>query len=223
MFDRADDALVGATATDVAVHSSHNLVIGWIGGFLEERQRGHNHAGRAITALQGVCIEKSLLERMKPAVLLKAFDGGHRLLADGANRSMAGTSWDAIDENGASAALALAAPIFCAGEIEIIAQHAEKRALRICIDRARGSIDAKLGHVRHGLVFDGDRARLYFNYRNPTLLEMTAKSRIGYFEENDSGCREFGHHVTLHLTLSPWGVWGVRLLGLLLRACNEGI
>ena len=72
-------------------------------------------------------LEKRLLQRMQSPVLLQPFDSRDFFLPDLANRSKAGVRWRAIDQNRARAALAFAAAVFGAREIEPIAKDGEQR------------------------------------------------------------------------------------------------
>ena len=56
---------------------------------------------------------------------------------------------DAVDQHGAGGALAFAAAVLGAGEVQIVAQDAEKRAVGIGIDSPRGSVHMETGDSGH--------------------------------------------------------------------------
>src|SRR5262249_23238510 len=80
---------------------------------------------------------------MEPPVLFQPFDGGDRLAYDRGGRRQAGTRRTPVNQHGASAALAFAAAVFRASQIQIVAQHAEQHALAVNFDAAFGSVDLK--------------------------------------------------------------------------------
>src|SRR6202008_4485960 len=51
LLDRGANARVGAAATDVAAHRVVDLLVGRLGGALEQRRGRHDLAGLAVTAL----------------------------------------------------------------------------------------------------------------------------------------------------------------------------
>jgi hypothetical protein len=91
-----------------------------------------------------------LLQGVKFAVLLETFDGGDFAMADGADGCDARAGGHAIKENGAGAALALAAAVLAAGEVEVITQDAQEAALAIGIHGAIFAVDVELGDSGHG-------------------------------------------------------------------------
>jgi hypothetical protein len=73
---------------------------------------------------------------MQFAILLQAFNGGNFLSHHRAYWSSARAHRMAIQQYGASAALALSTSVFCAGEIQLIAQNVQERVIRRCLDAA---------------------------------------------------------------------------------------
>ena len=82
-------------------------------------------------ALEGVRVQESLLERVEVSVRLDTFDGGDWLTGGDTDGCTAGPHWGAIHENGAGAALAFAATVFGAGQVEFVAQDAEQGAFGV--------------------------------------------------------------------------------------------
>ena len=94
-------------------------------------------------------LEKCLLQRMQPPVLLQPFDRRDFFLADFANLREAGVRWRAVDQHRARAALAFAASVFCAGQLEVVPQHAEQAALRVGLHAKPLIVNVKFGDSRH--------------------------------------------------------------------------
>ena len=111
--------------------------------FVQQRQRGHDHARRAVAALQCAHVPERLLQRVQLAVAREALDGRDLLAGEVADFPLARARRLAIDQDGAGAALAFAAAVLAAGQIEIVAQHAEQRALGVRLDRHGAAIDVK--------------------------------------------------------------------------------
>src|ERR671917_704478 len=68
-LDGLDDVLVAGAATEVALQPLPDLRLRGVGLLPEQAYGGHDHAGRAITALQPVRLVEGLLHRMPEAVL----------------------------------------------------------------------------------------------------------------------------------------------------------
>lgn len=82
-------------------------------------------------------------------VVTEAFDGRHFAMADAADGGYAGPGGDAVQQNGAGAALPLAAAVFAAGQIQIIAQDAQEGALAFDIHGAVLAVHIQFGDAWH--------------------------------------------------------------------------
>ena|SRR5438477_1415284 len=71
---------------------------------------------------------------MQPPILLQALNGRDLLLSDFADIRVAGANGNAIEKHSAGATLALAAAVFCSGEVQVIAQNAEQAPGTIRVD-----------------------------------------------------------------------------------------
>jgi hypothetical protein len=116
-----DDSGMGAAAADVSLQGLHDFLLVGIGIFLEKRDAADDHSRSAICALESALIEKSLLHRMKLAVLFEAFNGDDGFSRSVSDRKLAGTPRRAIQQNGAGTALAFATTIFGSGEAKLFA------------------------------------------------------------------------------------------------------
>jgi len=99
--------------------------------------------------LHGADIHERLLDRMKFTVRGKTLDRDDLLSGECADFALAGTDGRTINEHGAGAAFALAAALFGAREINIVAQDAEQRAVGIHIHRNDAVGDMKFVDVWH--------------------------------------------------------------------------
>ena len=118
-----------------------------MGILLQQADARHDHSRDAVTALHGAGFEKGFLQRMQPAVLLQAFDGRNLFACDRTHLVYAGPRWLPVDQHCAGAALALATAVFRSGQIEVIAQDAEKTSLAFQVNAPSGSVDAKLNDL----------------------------------------------------------------------------
>ena len=107
---------------------------------LEQRNRRHDHAGSAVTALQGIFVEKGLLHGVKLIALRQTFNCGDLLLRDRGCFGYARPLRFAVNQYGAGAALAFAASILRTSQIEVLAQNTEERGLGIGINRKGASV-----------------------------------------------------------------------------------
>src|SRR6267142_1615619 len=75
LLDGGDDARMSAAAADISLQGLHDFRFSGIGIVLQQCNAADDHSGSAISALESALIEKSLLHRMKLAILFEAFDG----------------------------------------------------------------------------------------------------------------------------------------------------
>jgi len=101
-----DAVIAGATAKIALQHVRQILARG-----LVERRRGHDHACGAEAALKGLRIEKRLLHLVQLAVGREPFDGGDGVPGAAIGRHQAGMEGNAVEPDGAGAAVALVASL----------------------------------------------------------------------------------------------------------------
>src|SRR2546422_5248812 len=147
-MDGGADALVGAAATDVG-HRCVDVGVRGVRILREQRRGGHDLPRLAIAALRHVFLDPRALHRVR-AVLGQAFDRRHALAGDGGHGQHAGARRDAIQVDGAGAALGDAAAELGAGEPEGVTQHPEERRVGGDVDRFAFAVDgeADRGHER---------------------------------------------------------------------------
>jgi len=142
---------IATTATDVAVHSRNDVGIGRLWNVLQQGHGAHNHSGGAITALERAFIHERLLHGMKFIAVGQSFDREDRLFVGISNGRGAGSDAFAVHQDGASSALAFAAAVFCAGELQILAEHVEQGPFGIGRDGPGFAVDGKCdGRVHKG-------------------------------------------------------------------------
>src|SRR5689334_13606916 len=101
---------------------------------LQQADAAHNHAGRAVSALEGAGVDEGLLHGMQAAVFLEAFDGGDGLPDGGADGNLAGAARLSAEQHGAGTALAFSATVLAASKAEFIAQNVQQRSFRMVMN-----------------------------------------------------------------------------------------
>src|SRR5262249_45611165 len=84
--------------------------------------------------------------------MLKPFNCGDRLIGAFGDGRDARSHSAAVDEHGASAALPFATSMFAAGEIKVVAQHAEQAAIWRRLHAAPQAVDMKLREGNHRVL-----------------------------------------------------------------------
>src|SRR5215210_4934587 len=69
LLDGLDDVLVAGAAAQVALEALPDLLLGGVRVLLQEADGSHDHAWRAIAALEAVCLVEGLLHRVPVSVL----------------------------------------------------------------------------------------------------------------------------------------------------------
>src|SRR5262249_47724352 len=118
---------------------------------LEQRRHRHDHPALAIAALRNVVIEPGLLHLVQRAVLRQPFDRGDLPAGDRAQRHRARAHRNAVDMDGAGAALGDAAAVLGAGQPDRVAQHPQQRRVGVDIDLMGLSIHVEISHVQTSL------------------------------------------------------------------------
>ena len=155
--DALDDLLVAGAAADVAADGHLDLVLGWVGHLVDEGRARHDHAGDAESALDGAHGAEGVDEGL--LLLVGQALHGHDVAPVGQARGEdARLGGAVVHEHGAGAARALGAAVLDGGELEVIAQVAQKRLvagddLLLAVDGEAvlgGCLDG--GSSSHGLL-----------------------------------------------------------------------
>ena len=124
-----------------------------IGVPLQQRHRAHDHAGRAVAALEGADLDEGALHRMQAAAARQSFDGGDGAAGNVGDARLAGPRGRTVEEHGAGAARTLAATRLRAGQPELLAEHVEQTPIRLERQLARHPIHDDLGGASHARPF----------------------------------------------------------------------
>src|SRR5262249_18170731 len=148
-FDRFHDIDVAGAAAEIAVERVLDLFRGRIRVVLEQVHRRHDHARRAVAALQAVLLAKSFLHRMELVAVREPLDRRdfRAVRLHGENR--AGLHRAPVQMNRACAALARVAADVRAGESEPVAQKINQQLARLDGGVVPDIVDGKA--YRHAL------------------------------------------------------------------------
>jgi hypothetical protein len=124
-----------------------------IGVPLQQRDRAHDHAGRAVAALEGADLDEGALHRMQAAAARQPLDGGDGPAGNVREADLAGPRGRTVEENGAGAARTLAAARLRAGQPELLAEHVQQTPIRLERHLARHPIHDDLGGASHARPF----------------------------------------------------------------------
>ena len=138
-----EDSRIRAAAADVARHRAHDVVGVGLGFDRRRAAARDDHPGGAVAALKRLDLQERGLHGMEPAVLLEALDRDDLLARDLRDRRLARAHGGAIEEHRARAALALAATVLRARQIETVAQRREERLVGRGVEAAGRSVDVE--------------------------------------------------------------------------------
>src|SRR5258706_15952685 len=114
---RIEIMVIGPGAAEIAGERKASVVAGRFWSHLEERNRGHDLAGRAETALRRQFLDESLLHRVQFAIgAFQALNGGDLAATQRMRQRRARVMRYIVDQDGAGAALATIAAKLGAGE-----------------------------------------------------------------------------------------------------------
>src|SRR5260370_9994054 len=102
-MDSGADALVGATAADIAGHGGVDIGITRLRRVLQQRRGRHDLPGLAIAALHHFEIEPGLLQRLALRRLADPLAGGDGAVSDAVDGGDAGARRRTVDMHGACA------------------------------------------------------------------------------------------------------------------------
>src|SRR5689334_16008378 len=143
LTDRGPDVRVGRAAADVAAHVLGDVGIGAGVALLDEGDRRHDLAGRAVSTLECVVLDEGPLHRVQLLFAGQPLDRRHLVPLAGHGQGQAGEHPPAIDPDRAGAAGALVAALLGAGEVEVLAQRVEQAHPGLEGDRVRPAVDGQ--------------------------------------------------------------------------------
>ena len=146
VLDCRDDVIVGAAAAQVAAHPVADFLRRAGMTLVDAGDAGHDLPGRAVAALEGVALDEGGLQRVQLFALRQALDGRDLAPLDEGSEREARFHALAVHQHRAGAALAEAAALLRAREMQVLAQGVEQRGARIERQSMLGSVDAAAQH-----------------------------------------------------------------------------
>ena len=147
-MDGPHDADIAGAATKVAAHSHADVVLVRRLRAQDEIAAGHQHAGRAIAALQSMFAGKCRTQLRADVIVVEALDRGNARASAGYGIGDARTHRNAVDQHGAGAAHAMFAAEVGAGEVLRLTNEIGKMraGLDLRIDRSAVDGEQNRGH-----------------------------------------------------------------------------
>ena len=133
--------LIAGTAAEVAGDALPNLLFAGRGIVLQQVDRGHDHARRAVAALQAVLLPEALLQRMQLPFRRETLDRRHRRAVGLHGKHRARLRAPAVDEHRARAALARVTADMGSREIEMLAQEVHEQCAWFDVRFAHLAVD----------------------------------------------------------------------------------
>src|SRR5215208_1827138 len=146
--DRFDDVPVAGAAADVPLDRLRDLFVGRAGVLSQQRRRAHQHARRAVAALQSVVVAEGLLEGAQLLLFREPLDGLDRRAVRLHREQHAALHERAVEDHAASAAVAGIAADMGASQVEVVADQVHEQAPRLDLPLVGRPVDP-----------DGDRLR----------------------------------------------------------------
>jgi hypothetical protein len=142
------DAVVGAAAAQIARHPLPDLLIGAAVAFGQQRDRGHDLPGGAVSALETVRGHERSLHRMQPGTRAgEPLDGRYFPALALHRQRQARQHAPTVDVDSARAARTLVAPLLRTGQRQPFPQHVQQAHPRPDRQLVRHAIDHDLDGV----------------------------------------------------------------------------
>ena len=143
------DPGVGAAAAHGTGESRPDLGIVGVGMPRKQGDSAHDHAGRAVAALERTGLEEGPLDGMQLTVAGQSFDRCDDMAGGVGHARPASPDRLAVEENGARAAFALATAGLGAGQAQLIAQREEQAPIRPGRELPCDAVDDDLPGASH--------------------------------------------------------------------------
>src|SRR5207245_3620475 len=149
-LDRLDDVLVAGAAAEVPLDPQPDLLLGWLRIAFQQLLGRHDHARRAVAALQAMLVPEGLLQRVQLAPHGQALDG--RDLGAVGLHGKDGARLDAVAVHldGTGPAAAGGARDVGAGQARLLANVVDEQRARFDLVFVLGAIDRHRHPVSHG-------------------------------------------------------------------------
>ena len=143
LLDRGHDVGIGPAAADVAAHQLLHVRVVGTAGLLEQRDRRHDLARRAVAALVAVAGHERRLHRVQRLGRAQALDRRDLLPVVHQGQAQARVHPAAVHVHGARAALPVVAALLRAGEGDGLAEAIEQRRPRVDAQPLLLAVDAQ--------------------------------------------------------------------------------
>src|SRR5207302_1738182 len=168
VFDGIDNVGITGAAAEVAFDGVADLFAGRFRVPLKQLDGHHDHAGRAIAALQAVTFPEPFLDRMQSAVCGQTFNRSDLRTVGLDGEQGAGLHCLALEENSASPADARLAADVCARQPAAVAEEMDEQRSRLDLVTLLEPVDADVDDRLHVAIPRPACALLRsFNYRWP--------------------------------------------------------
>src|SRR5690606_7309179 len=111
---------IGSAAAEVPTDRAGNIVVGWIRGLVQQRPQAHDLAGCAVAALEGILLDKRLLDRIELGTLRQALERADLLALAVDGEREAGVDRAPIQGNGARATVPHVADLLGTGQAKVV-------------------------------------------------------------------------------------------------------
>jgi hypothetical protein len=132
LLNGRDDVGVRTAAADVATHPLADLVRRPGVALLQQSDRGHDLAGRAVPALESVVLDKRGLDGVELITVRKTLNGCDFSILLHDREGETGIDAPPVDQHRAGPALAAVAAFLGSGQTQVLPERVEQR--NACID-----------------------------------------------------------------------------------------
>src|SRR5215510_1180458 len=135
------DIDVASAAAQITGYRLANLSLGRVEITFQECISGHEHAWRAVAALQAVFLEESLLERVELSVLLESLDSQYLASIGLDCENCARLDRLAVHDYSTGSTVTRIATDMCAGKPQVLPQEMNQQQSRLHFRRVLDSVD----------------------------------------------------------------------------------
>src|SRR5688500_2506841 len=143
-LDGVDDVLVAGAAAEVSRDGPPDVVLGGVGGVLQQGRRRQHHARSAEPALEAVLLREPFLDGVQLARPAQAFDGGELMPVGLDTEEGARLHGQAVEQHGAGAATGRVAAEVGPGQAEHLPEHVHAQQAGLDLDDPGFPVDRDL-------------------------------------------------------------------------------
>jgi hypothetical protein len=130
-LNRSDNVWISTTSADIATHTFANISVGFAARLGHQAYPRNDLTRCAVTTLESVMIDESLLQGMQDLTFGKTLDCGDLISVMHDSKTETRIYSPAVDENSAGTTLAMVTTFFAACQIEPVSQKVQKCNSRI--------------------------------------------------------------------------------------------